>query len=235
MPQHPNAVVKSVLSSPLLTNPNRWLWDVPKKHAHHLIEEQYYSRNKLAANVFAQMLTSVSAVSLDEVIPKGNSIPVPPMVKNAAHAQLVPSFDKSRNEPYRAIINNKHYIEVLLKKPKLAGRYKPALAAKLGLQKRAETQFVSDMPSIVENYYKTKIQSLLEQIEITEQNNVEKEAIGNQGILLTAIEQNQPFQWKNGCLEIEKTLFGIENDQVVDFKTQSELAHLLVAYMDFLN
>ncbi|MDC6271652.1 hypothetical protein PP707_05080, partial [Acetobacter pasteurianus] len=146
-----------------------------------------------------------------------------------------PSFDKSRNEPYRAIINNKHYIEVLLKKPKLAGRYKPALAAKLGLQKRAETQFVSDMPSIVENYYKTKIQSLLEQIEITEQNNVDKEAIGNQGILLTTIEQNQPFQWKNGCLEIEKTLFGIENDQVVDFKTQSELAHLLVAYMDFLN
>ncbi|CAK9440400.1 uncharacterized protein LODBEIA_P45000 [Lodderomyces beijingensis] len=251
MPRYPqqSQTLARVLRSPILTNPTKWLYDVPRKHSHELSEERdiFYNRQHLHSNPFAQALIRTRPDSGWSVVPEGISIP---LAASKAHAEakqeqkkkkkkqqictLSPvlqddKVDSTRSPLFRGIINNKRVIEDVKEKNKFIARFRSFLVWKMGISQDARPELAPDMAGLIETHYRSKIQEMLELVG----DELEPRLSTRQrdGILCTSV--GGLSQWRDDHLEVNKSAFGLENDKFVEFEKHPELAKLLVAYAGY--
>ncbi|KAI5953842.1 hypothetical protein CANMA_004680 [Candida margitis] len=225
-----------ILRNPLLTNPTKWLNDVPKKHHSNLMQNGFYNRSELSSNPYVQSLTKVDANSSTAVLPVGNAIRLTAVV-NAASATtnkrsditlhpILHLIDDTSNEPGRLISNNKAYIHSIQDSTKLAQTYRPMRMDKSELPSKYKVDFVDNISDEIETLYRDKIETLLRNIRQTQQGSRD-----GGGIELTDMEGAS--RWENGRLEVNKSLIGVTDDTFVSFRDHPELSRLIIAYCDY--
>ncbi|KAI3403742.1 hypothetical protein KGF56_003467 [Candida oxycetoniae] len=224
-----NQLLKRLFQSPLLKNPSRWLFGIPRKHSHKFIETQNYDRRALDTNAFAQALTQTYANSRTTVLPLGCGINLT-VDKSDDGCILSPIVGRDVGDvPHRLIVNNKQLIEYLKDKPKLTYHFKPLRMETLGLSLQMKSQLAPDITDMIENSYKEKIDSLFK--EVSEK--LPEIPTGNDGILLTTTTSKSLSQWGDGYMKIDKSIFGLKKDKYIEFANHPELSQLIIAYIDF--
>lgn len=219
-----------ILINPLLTNPTKWLDNVPKKHHNKFIQDGFYNRNELNYNPYMKSLVKVDANSSTTVLPVGNAIRLTADVADGTisnkksqvtlHPRL--NFNRDRSEPSRLISNNRAYIQSIQDNMKIAQSYRPMQMDKLQLPLKFKVDFVENMSDEIETLYKDKIKSLLGNVRIDE--------LGD-GVHL--IEMEGVSRWEDGVLKINKSLIGLDDDTFVTFKNHPQLSQLIIAYCDY--
>ncbi|KAI5951986.1 hypothetical protein KGF54_005061 [Candida jiufengensis] len=207
-----------IFKNPLLTNPNKWLKDVPKKHCSDLLQNQYYNREELETNSYVQSLIKTDANSINTVLPMGNAIRLSEIkdekIKNVI--KLKPNITEI-NEPTRLISNNKKYIQSILQSKKIVSKYRPFHPDKQF--SKVQIEFVENIVEKIDQLYRDEIEKYMGDI---------KKGEGD-GIKLTEGET----KWDGETLNVNKSAFNMKEDLFITFKENPILSQLIIRYIDY--
>ncbi|KAI5960624.1 uncharacterized protein KGF55_004517 [Candida pseudojiufengensis] len=210
---------KTILKNPLLTNPNKWLKNVPKKHSSNLLQNHCYNRDDLDTNPFVQSLIKTDSNSIDTVLPEGNGIRLSVTTgEDDKHEEKFNPHLFTCNGPSRLISNNEKYIQSLNTTPKLANAYRPFQAERINLSKGKNIS-IENLHQDIDKLYKDTIEKHLKTYTNGE----------GEGIQLSG----NATRWNSSRLNVDKSLFNYEEDVFISFKENPILTQLIVKYMDY--